>query len=88
MKADAADEEESADSDNDTATEATAPKPETPKTIWGDPRTPADSKVKRVLMSIPKHTEKTAQPSSDAKATHQTDLQSLGRPRRVVAAPQ
>lgn len=86
LKPDTAD--ESADTDDDTATEAEAPKTETPKTIWGAPRTPADSKVNRVLMSIPKPTEQNAKPPSDAKATNRTGLQSLERPRRIVAAPQ
>lgn len=86
LKADTAD--ESADTDDDTTTGATAPKPETSRTIWGAPRTPADSKVKRVLMSIPRGTEQAVKPSSDAKATHRTNLQSLERPRRIVAAPQ
>lgn len=85
LKADTADDEESADTDEDLAAEATAPKPETPRTIWGATRTPADSKVKRVLMSIPKPTEQNAKPPSDAKAI---DLKSLERPRRVVAAHQ
>jgi len=83
LKADTSD--ESADTDEDIDTEATALKPETPRTIWGDTRKPADSKVKRVLMSIPKRTEETAKPPSAAKAT---DLKPLERPRRVVATPQ
>jgi len=87
LKADTADDEELADSDDDTSTRSVRPKTETPKTIWIAPRLPADSKVKRVLMSIPARTEQNARTSPPARTTQRTDPQLLERPRRVVAAP-
>ena len=80
LKADTAD--ESADTDDDTAAEAEAPKPETPRTIWGDPRRPTDSKVKRVLLPIPNRTEQTAKPAVARKVAPLTE--SIQRPRRVA----
>ena len=49
-----ASEEEADQSDDESAANATPRKIETPKTVWGDQRTPADSKVKRVIMPIPR----------------------------------
>ena len=48
----ASNDEESEAADDDTATKAAPHKLETPMTIWGDPRKPADSKVKRVVLPI------------------------------------
>ncbi len=78
----ASDDEESEAADDDSATNATLPKLETPKTIWGDPRKPADGKVKRVVMPISNRTYQTAKP---ATASPQTDSKPAQRPRRVMA---
>jgi penicillin-binding protein 2 len=78
----AADDEESEEADAENAAQAAPTKIETPKTIWGDPRRPTDSKVKRVLMPISKRTEPTATPS---KPSPQTETKE--RPRRVSAPP-
>src|SRR3977135_1840261 len=45
----ASDDEESEAADDDSGTKAAPRKRETPMTIWGAPRKPADSKVKRVV---------------------------------------
>jgi membrane peptidoglycan carboxypeptidase len=86
-KADLADAEESNDSDEVTAPETTALKPEMPKTIRTDSQTPADSKVKKVIMLIPNRIEKIFKQSSESKETQGTDLKSAARPRRVLDAP-
>jgi len=50
----ATDDEESDTADDDsTSTSGVTAKTSTQQTIWGDQRTPADSKVKRVIMPIP-----------------------------------
>ena len=60
---DATDSDDESDAaDDDSTTNATPRKIETPVTIWGDARTPADRKVKRVLMPIPNQTEQSAKP--------------------------
>jgi hypothetical protein len=87
-KADLADAEESSDSNEVTAPETTAVKPETPKTVWIESQTPPDNKVKKVIMSIPKRIEQIFKPSSETKATQGADPKSAHRPRRVVDAPQ
>ncbi len=77
----ASDDEESADADDDSTTKVVPRKIETPRTIWGDPRPSADSKVKRVLLPISNHQEETAKP---AKASIQTELKPGQRARRVA----
>jgi cell division protein FtsI/penicillin-binding protein 2 len=60
---DATDSDDESDAaDDDSTTNAAPRKIETPVTIWGDARTPADRKVKRVLMPIPNQTEQSAKP--------------------------
>ena len=77
----AADDEESADADDDSATK-TAPRESEPlRTIWGDPRQPADRKVKRVLMPISNRTVETAKPE---KTLPQTESKPAQRLRRVA----
>src|SRR5439155_13467649 len=66
----ASDDDESEAADDDSATNATPQKVATPRTIWGDPRRPSDSKVKRVVMPLSNRTEPTAKP---AKASPQTE---------------
>jgi membrane peptidoglycan carboxypeptidase len=73
------DDEESDEADS--ATKAAPLKIETPTTIWGDPRTPADRKVKRVLMPLPNRTEQTAKPAAARKVAPLTE--SIQRPRRI-----
>jgi penicillin-binding protein 2 len=46
-------EEEADQATDDSVSKATPRKIETPTTVWGDPRTPADSRVRRVIMPIP-----------------------------------
>lgn len=77
-------EEEADDAANDnTATVKTAePVKTTTTTIWGGVRTPADSKVKRVLMSIP--ARKTESPKAAAKDASSASPQSVERARRVL----
>lgn len=76
-----ADDDESDAADDDSATNAAPRKIETPTTVWGDPRTPVDRKVKRVLMPIPRQT---AQPAAAAlKTSPTTESKAVQRPRRV-----
>jgi hypothetical protein len=51
--------EESEAADDDSAAKAVPRKIEAPLTLWGDPRKPADSKVKRVVMSISNRADQT-----------------------------
>jgi len=76
----ASDTEDSEEADDDSLTNG-ARKIETPKTIWGDPRRPADSKVKRVLLPVSNQTEDTAKP---AKTSSQTAPKPAQRARRVA----
>jgi penicillin-binding protein 2 len=80
------DDEESADVDNDKATTATstALAAATPQTIWGDARTPADSKVKRVLMPIPTRKADPSRPATAKKDAPKTNPQTMERLRRVT----
>ncbi len=75
----AANDEESEEADDDSVTNAPARKFEMPKTIWGDPRRPADSKVKRVILPISNRTKETAKP---VKTSPQTEAKpgQLARP--------
>jgi len=75
----AANDEESEEADDDSVTNAPARKFEMPKTIWGDPRQPADSKVKRVILPISNRTKETAKP---VKTSPQTEAKpgQLARP--------
>jgi len=76
----AADDEESEEADD--ASAKTGPqKSETAKTIWGDPRQPADRKVKRVLMPISNRTAEIAKPE---KRTPQTESKPAQRLRRIA----
>src|SRR6266481_1650974 len=76
----AADDEESEEADD--ASAKTGPqKSETAKTIWGDPRQPADRKVKRVLMPISNQTAEIAKPE---KRTPQTESKPAQRLRRIA----
>jgi penicillin-binding protein 2 len=77
----AVDDEESADADEDSATKTAPTKSEPLRTIWGDPRQPADRKVKRVLMPISNRPAETAKPE---KATPQTESKPAQRLRRVA----
>jgi len=79
---DSTDSDEEADqADDGSATDATPRKIETPTTVWGDPRTPVDRKVKRVLMPI---SSRTAQPAVAAlKTSPTTESKAVQRPRRV-----
>ena len=77
----ALDTEESEEADDDSVTNTAAKKIETPKTIWGDPRRPADSKVKRVILPVSNRTEDAAKP---AKPSTQTVTKPAQRPRRVA----
>jgi penicillin-binding protein 2 len=63
----AADDEESADADDDGATKVASPKIET-KTIWGESRRVADSKVKRVILPLSNRTELTMRPAKTSSA--------------------
>jgi penicillin-binding protein 2 len=80
---DSTDSDEEADqADDDSATDATPRKIETPTTVWGDPRTPVDRKVKRVLMPI---SSRTGQPAVAAlKTSPTTESKAVQRPRRVA----
>jgi membrane peptidoglycan carboxypeptidase len=73
--------EEADQADDVSVTNAAPRKIETPTTVWGDPRRPTDSKVKRVLMPIPSRTEQTS--AAARKAAPLTE--SIQRPRRVAA---
>jgi cell division protein FtsI/penicillin-binding protein 2 len=72
--------EESETTDDDTAAKITPKKPETPMTIWGDPRKPTDSKVKRVVMPISNRADQT----KPATASESKPAQKF---RRVTANP-
>ena len=74
------DDEESEEADDDSATKTAAQKLETPMTIWGDPRKPADSKVKRVVMSISNRADQT-------KPATASGSKPAERSRRVTANP-
>ena len=78
--------EESADADDQNAPTATssAPAANTPKTIWGDARTPPDSKVKRVLMPIPRKNADTNRPAGAPKDVSKTNPQTAEKSRRVI----
>jgi membrane peptidoglycan carboxypeptidase len=80
---DSTDSDEEADqADDGSTTDATPRKIETPTTVWGDPRTPVDRKVKRVLMPI---SSRTAQPAAAAlKTSPTTESKAVQRPRRVA----
>ena len=80
------DDEESDDADNDKATPATSTPPAavTPKTIWGDARTPSDSKVKRVLMPIPIRKAEANPPANARKDPAKANPQIMERSRRVT----
>jgi len=76
-------EEESDELDDKAATvETAAPVKPAPRTIWGDARMPADSKVKRVLMSIPARKTEISKPA--AKDSSSASPQTLERARRVL----
>ena len=70
--------EEADQADDDRATNATPRKLETPLTVWGDPRTPADSKVKRVIMPIPSRSTLPAKPAG-GKSTLRTRATDSGK---------
>jgi len=74
----ASDDEESDEADDDSAAKAAPQKLETRMTVWGDPRKPADSKIKRVVMPISNRIVQT-QPVSESRPAQ--------RPRRVTANP-
>ena len=78
--------EESDDVDHDKATVATStvPPAATPKTIWGDPRTPADGKVKRTAMPIAQSKADTRKPTRTTKDAPKTNPQTLERSRRLI----
>jgi penicillin-binding protein 2 len=78
-----ADDEEADQADDVRVTNAAARKMETPMTVWTAPRKPVDSKVKRVLMSIPSRTEQTS--ATTPKASPLTSATPIQRPRRVAA---
>lgn len=71
------DDKESDEADDDTAES----KPS--RTIWGTERTPADSKVKPVLMSIPKGNDETKKPAGASNVAPGKGPQTGERPRRV-----
>jgi hypothetical protein len=80
----AADDDESADTD-ETAAAPTAPRKfASPVTIWGDPRRQADSKVKLAVMPISDWTQQTAKHST---ASSQMKSNPTQRPRRVTSTP-
>jgi membrane peptidoglycan carboxypeptidase len=74
------DDEESADADDDSATKVASPKIET-KTIWGESRRAADSKVKRVILPLSNRTELTVKP---AKTSAETEPKLGQRARHVT----
>ena len=76
----ASSDEESEEADDDSAKKTAPQSLETPMTIWGDPRKPADSKVKRVVMSISNRTD----PTKPATASEAKPAQRL---RRVTVNP-
>ena len=84
------DREESADADDDGATERTAGASVavTPTTLWGDARTPANGKVKRTLLPIPNRNEQTAKPAAASKPVPKTAPVEQQAPRRAGAIPQ
>jgi penicillin-binding protein 2 len=63
--------EEADQAADDSATNATPRKIETSTTVWGDPRTPAASRVKRVIMPIPGRSALPAKPAG-GKSTSRT----------------
>jgi hypothetical protein len=66
--------EEADQAPDDRTTSPTPRKMETPTTVWGDPRTPPDSRVKRVIMPIPVRSIVPARPvSTKGSATRSTD---------------
>ncbi|MDX6304664.1 MAG: penicillin-binding protein 2 [Blastocatellia bacterium] len=77
----ASDDEESADGDDDITTKVAPAKIEPTKTIWGDARRPANSKVQRVILPLSNRTGETAKP---AKASSQTETKPAQRARRVT----
>jgi penicillin-binding protein 2 len=74
----AVEDEESESADDDSARKAAPQKLETRMTVWGDPRKPADSKVKRVVMPLSNRIDQ-SQPASESKPAQ--------RLRRVTANP-
>jgi hypothetical protein len=81
------DDEESDDVDHDKATAATstAPPAATPKTIWGDARMPADSKVKRTAMPIVQSKADTRKPTRiTTKDAAKVNPQTMERSRLVT----
>jgi len=76
----ASDDEESEAADDDSAAKVAPNRLETPMTIWGDPRKPADSKVKRVVMSISNRADQTKPATAPGSKPAQ-------RLRRVTANP-
>jgi membrane peptidoglycan carboxypeptidase len=81
----ATDDEESDAADDEKATNAASQKVEAPRTIWGDPRRPADSKVKRVVMPLSNRNDMSVNP---AKTSTATESKPAERPRRASALPQ
>jgi penicillin-binding protein 2 len=77
----ASNDEESEEADDDSATKASPRRLETPMTIWGDPRKPADSKVKRVVLPMSNQTDQTKH------ATAATESKPAQRLRRVTVKP-
>jgi penicillin-binding protein 2 len=67
--------EEADQAADDSATNKTPRKIETPTTIWGDQRTPPDSRVRRVIMPIPTRSALAAKPggAKSASRTRSTD---------------
>lgn len=80
---DSTDSDEEADQADDVSvTNAAARKMESPMRVWSAPRQPVDSKVKRVLMSIPNRTEQAS--ATTPKASPLTSATPMQRPRRVA----
>ena len=80
------DDEEADDADDDGAASATNDTPvkaAAPRTIWGDKRVPAVSKVKRVLMSIPSRSQAPGN-AGVSKDPPKTNPQTMVRARRVT----
>ena len=84
-EANAADDEEESDEADDTAAtvKTAAPVKVAPQTVWGDGRKPADSKVKRVLMTIPSRKTETSKPAATIDKSSMSP-QTMERARRVL----
>ena len=82
VETDSADDEESDDADDVSTKTSSSLKTDASRTIWGDARTPANSKIKRVLMPVSSQTAPLKK-ATTAKTPDKASSHAIERPRRI-----